>query len=278
MFACSSSASPRPSPRALGVIINFRSPTPEEAAELDDQLTAGEAALCYPVVRFHRANRLGERERLLLPCTYARHLYRVGDCVRRKLPLMLAWAITVHKSQGMSLPKLQVELHNAFAPGQVYVALSRAVDLDGLCIRSFDPSAVKVAYDAQRFHAAVRKASTTRDPQPIAAFLAHTHCWWKDVVAGAGTHAAWPGLFRDDARDGGEFGTSFATEFRRWEEAYPVPAHLCPLTPPPSAPLLSAPPERAALSAPSRPVEFDAWALPDEVLCALALDAATVIE
>ena len=83
------------------------------------QLEAGEASALYPVVRFRRANQRGERERLVLPANLTRRLYRVGLCVRRRLPLQLAWAITVHKSQGMSLPLLQVELDNAFAEGQV---------------------------------------------------------------------------------------------------------------------------------------------------------------
>ena len=81
--------------------------------------------------------------------------------MRRRLPLLLAWAITVHKSQGMSLPHLQVELSNAFAAGQSYVALSRATSLDGLCIQSMDTESVGrlVSHDAKRFHAAASAES-----------------------------------------------------------------------------------------------------------------------
>lgn len=51
-------------------------------------------------------------------------------------PIKLAWAITVHKSQGLTFDEAVVDLGQAFAPGQVYVALSRLRSLDGLQLRS----------------------------------------------------------------------------------------------------------------------------------------------
>lgn len=51
-------------------------------------------------------------------------------------PLKLAWAITVHKSQGLTFDKAIIDIGNAFAPGQVYVALSRLRSLDGLVLTS----------------------------------------------------------------------------------------------------------------------------------------------
>jgi hypothetical protein len=51
-------------------------------------------------------------------------------------PLRLAWAITIHKSQGLTFDKLVVDAENAFVNGQVYVALSRATTLQGLILTS----------------------------------------------------------------------------------------------------------------------------------------------
>jgi hypothetical protein len=53
-----------------------------------------------------------------------------------QFPLRLAWAITIHKSQGLTFEKAIIDAGEAFAPGQVYVALSRCTSLEGMVLKS----------------------------------------------------------------------------------------------------------------------------------------------
>ena len=53
-----------------------------------------------------------------------------------QIPLRLAWAVTIHKSQGLTFNKVIVDAGQAFAHGQVYVALSRCTSLDGLVLKT----------------------------------------------------------------------------------------------------------------------------------------------
>ena len=74
------------------------------------------------------------------------------EATMEQIPLILAWAITVHKSQGMSLDKIECDLAKSFADGQIYVALSRVRNLEGLFIKSFNKNCIKTNQKVVEFY------------------------------------------------------------------------------------------------------------------------------
>jgi ATP-dependent DNA helicase PIF1 len=71
---------------------------------------------------------------------------------RKQIPLKLAWALTIHKSQGSTLDRAEIDVSEAFADGQTYVALSRVRSLKALKIRSFSPSSIRVSEKCMNFY------------------------------------------------------------------------------------------------------------------------------
>ncbi|KAL1961677.1 hypothetical protein VTN77DRAFT_1315 [Rasamsonia byssochlamydoides] len=63
---------------------------------------------------------------------------------RQQIPLILAWALSIHKAQGQTLQRVKVDLGRVFEKGQAYVALSRATSQEGLQVSGFDPKKVMV--------------------------------------------------------------------------------------------------------------------------------------
>ncbi|NQV92903.1 AAA family ATPase [Candidatus Kaiserbacteria bacterium] len=76
-----------------------------------------------------------------------------------QLPLRLAWAITVHKSQGMSIDAAEIDLSKCFVSGQGYVALSRLRTLGGLVLRGMNEQALEVNKDVLSHDVRLRKES-----------------------------------------------------------------------------------------------------------------------
>ncbi|MES2971699.1 MAG: HRDC domain-containing protein [Patescibacteria group bacterium] len=76
-----------------------------------------------------------------------------------QLPLRLAWAITIHKSQGMSLDAAEIDLSKSFTPGMGYVALSRIRSLDGLYLSGINAMALQMHPTIFEFDRNLRQAS-----------------------------------------------------------------------------------------------------------------------
>jgi ATP-dependent DNA helicase PIF1 len=66
----------------------------------------------------------------------------VGEVNYWQVPLLLAWAMTIHKCQGMTLDKAAISMAGIFDCGQAYVALSRMRSLEGLTLDRFDPTLI----------------------------------------------------------------------------------------------------------------------------------------
>ena len=99
------------------------------------------AGCVHPLVRFIVHDKPVQ---VLMP--YVRLTKETKDhrCFVWHLPLKLAWATTIHKSQGLSLDRVRICLDSTvFADGQAYVACSRARTLEGLTFSVFDPNTVK---------------------------------------------------------------------------------------------------------------------------------------
>jgi len=119
----------------------------------------------YPIVEFKNG-----KEVSMIPDTWEQ---RDGDKKRAsitQIPLRLAWAITIHKSQGMTLDAARIDLRKAFVEGMGYVALSRVKNLDNLYLTGINQMALKVSEDAQTIDEILR-AKAAADAKRFAPLL-----------------------------------------------------------------------------------------------------------
>lgn len=107
----------------------------------------------YPLVEFSRGYR-----KLITLAEFSGELGHLGGYKRMQIPLKLAWALTVHKTQGLTLQTGDLDLSRAFETAQVYVALSRFQTLAGVKISGMPkriPSPSQQRVQALEFHASL---------------------------------------------------------------------------------------------------------------------------
>ncbi|KAJ3564414.1 hypothetical protein NP233_g8307 [Leucocoprinus birnbaumii] len=102
----------------------------------------------YPVVEFINGCKM-----LCLPMFFP-IIGLVGnvEAYRVQVPLILSWAVTIHKSQGQTLDFVKVDFNKIFADGQAYVAISRATSMEGLQIVNFAPEKVHASMKVLQWH------------------------------------------------------------------------------------------------------------------------------
>ncbi|HSX00258.1 MAG TPA: HRDC domain-containing protein [Patescibacteria group bacterium] len=141
----------------LGTVVNF------------------EKATDYPVVELLNGNAI-----VLRPDTWE---LMDGDKRRAQLmqiPLRLAWAITVHKSQGMTLDAARIDLSRAFVEGMGYVALSRVRSLRHLVLDGLNGMALRVSPLAKQIDAELR----SRSDQALQTYADQISRWHTDEESG----------------------------------------------------------------------------------------------
>jgi len=116
----------------------------------------------------------------------------------KQIPLVLAWGITIHKSQGSTLDLAEIDVgNNIFEAGQTYVALSRVKELNGLFLKSFNPEKILINKKVKDFYKRLNENFTIQqDKTKLNAFhlLSGIH----------GIPSANPVEFSDKPSSGGE--------------------------------------------------------------------------
>jgi ATP-dependent exoDNAse (exonuclease V) alpha subunit len=81
-----------------------------------------------------------------------------------QVPLILAWALTIHKSQGATMDAAEIDVGNSiFECGQTYVALSRVKSLHGLYLTSFDATRIRINKKVKEFYESLALYHETKE-------------------------------------------------------------------------------------------------------------------
>ncbi|KAL2142629.1 hypothetical protein VTI28DRAFT_893 [Corynascus sepedonium] len=152
----------------------------------------------YPVVCFHAVDGT-QRQILCVPEDWKVEL-PTGEvqASRKQLPLILAWALSIHKAQGQTLERVKVDLGKVFEKGQAYVALSRATTKQGLQVLNFQKSKVMAHPRVVDFYNKLYSAEAALKKKAAGSITSYTV---KQPAASAGSAQNPVSVFDDDEEE-----------------------------------------------------------------------------
>jgi len=157
---------------ARGVVVDFKVQT-----KMDTDLLKSWKKMELPVVKFESMLPGTENEFIEILVEPEEWSNKVGDqivCARYQVPLRLAWCLSIHKSQGMTIPHLTVNLSGVFEYGQAYVALSRATKLSLLTLRGFHDRNIRAHPKVKDFYNLIMSDNIPRSPIPMSSVSRNT--------------------------------------------------------------------------------------------------------
>mmetsp|Transcript_43557 Transcript_43557/g.85477 ORF Transcript_43557/g.85477 Transcript_43557/m.85477 type:complete len:456 (-) Transcript_43557:381-1748(-) len=152
------SLEPNLAKKVLGVIERMST---EELQKEQRKVDVAEASNLkeFPLVQFREG-----QVRVITFQLFDKEFKGCGTAKRWQIPLSLAWAITIHKSQGMTIDWLRVNLGACFSPGQAYVACSRGRDVDSIVVEQFSEYQIKTSEVVKRFYAQMHERGADYHP------------------------------------------------------------------------------------------------------------------
>jgi len=143
-----------------GKVLCFTRPPPPQAREMAIKkkckkygLEFGPREYCCPMVEFNNGVKTVISESM-----WEIKMGNKKPAMRFQIPLMLGWALSIHRCQGMTLDRVEMKLASVWECGQAYVALSRASTTDGLHLINYDPYRIRANKLVIAFHGEMYKS------------------------------------------------------------------------------------------------------------------------
>jgi len=131
---------------------------------INEELTHIERALAANMDKLPLVKFVEGQLRVIIPIPFKKLFKGCGEASRNQIPLTLAWAISIHKSQGMTIDLLHVSLDGCFAPGQAYVACSRGRSAESMTVDKWEESRIITSDLVKEFYASLHDTAATFKP------------------------------------------------------------------------------------------------------------------